>query len=339
MRVNATIGANGEYYAKNTHFNYIGAQSAVSLDLSPLMNRLWNGMTLTVLDRFIYTPQPPSFLVGNQEGATLDPFVLGQQVGRVNTMSNFVSALVRAPLTQTLNLTGGYSYGLLRFGTSEVPQAGALLDSTYQTGTVGISKDLSYQDIVSLSLFNSEYRYEGDGGSFSTRGGFIGWEHLFNPNVRLTSSAGVTVLQRQSSEPSNGRTTVAPLGRVALIWADNTTTLSMAYRLGIAPSFQFEAQPLLSNMVTFSVTQTTPIPELVGVASVNYGRGDEIGPSSVSAVSYESYMATGGVLYKFTPQTFLNLMYLYGNYDNQFGVTSNSFDRQVVSISLAQAFY
>ena len=113
----------------------------------------------------------------------------------------------------------------------------------------------------------------------------------------------------------------------------------MAYWVAISPSYQFQAQPLLTNIVTFSVTQVTPIPQLVGVASVNYGRGDEIGSKSVNAVSYTAYAASGGVLYKFTPQTFLNLTYLYANYDNQFGATNNSFDRHVVSISLAQAFY
>jgi len=134
-------------------------------------------------------------------------------------------------------------------------------------------------------------------------------------------------------------TTVAPQGNVMLAWRDDTTTLSMAYGLAISPSFQFQAQPLLTNVVTFSVTQQTPVQQLVGVASANYGRGDEIGSKSVNAVSFTAYTATGGILYKFTPQTFLNLMYLYANFDNQFGATNNSFDRHVVSISLAGAFY
>jgi hypothetical protein len=255
-----------------------------------------------------------------------------------------------APLTQTLSLTGGYTNGFMTFGTSDVQQSGALLNSTYQTFTVGMSKALSPQDSVTLSYADSEYRYD-QAGAFSTRGGFINWEHLFSPNMTLNSSAGAMVLQRSSSgsgsQGSQGQssgfsslpTTVVPRANVALIWKDNTTSLSLAYGLGISPSYQFQAQPLLTNTVMFSVTQVTPIPELMGVASFTYGRGDEIGSSSVNSVSYTSYAAAGGVLYKFTPQTFLNLMYLYANYDNQFGATSNSFDRHVVSISLAQAFY
>ncbi len=351
MTVNATVGAIAEYYAKNTNFNYVGTNAALSLDLSPMLERLWKGMTFTVSDRFIYTPQPPSFLVGNQEGDTSSPFLRGQQVGRVNVTSNTIGATLIAPVTQALSLTGGYSYGFLKFGTSEVQQAGALLNSTYQTFNIGMSLQLSLQDSVSLSYFDSVYRYEQTVGSFSSRGGRIGWTHLFSPNVTLTSSAGATVLQGQSSGSgaqgsqgqssglSNVSTTVAPQGTMALIWKDRTTSLSMAYGLAISPSYQFSAQPLLTNTVTFSVTQETPIQQLVGLASVNYGRGDEIGSKSVNAVSYTSYAATGGILYKFTPQTFLNLTYQYANYDYQFGVTSNSFDRHVVSISLAQAFY
>ena len=350
MTVNATAGANAEYYLKNPDFNYVGANAGLSLDMSPMLDPLWRGTTFTVVDRFIYTPEPPSFLVGNQEGDTTNPFLRGQQVGRVSVTSNIVSAQVSAPLTQTLSLRGGYSYGFLRFGTSEVQQAGALLNSTNQTFTVGMSKELSPQDSVSLNYFDSEVRFD-QNGSFSSRGGFIRWAHLFSPSVTLDSSVGATVLQGQPSGSgaqgsvgqstglSNISTTVAPLGRVALTWRDSTTSLSMAYGVGLTPSNQFQAQPLVTNIVTFSVTQQTPIQELVGVASVNYGRGDEIGSNSVNAVSFTSYGATGGVLYKFTQQTFLNLAYQYGNYDNQFGATNNSFDRHVVSISLAQAFY
>ena len=308
-------------------------------------------MTFTVDDRFRYTPQPPSFLVGNHEGDTSNPLQTGQQVGRVNSTGNIVSTTVSAPLTQTLSLTGGYTYGFLRFGSSQVQQTVSLLDSSFQTFTVGMLMQTSPQDSVTLSFIDTEFRYKQNGGSFSSRGGIIDWNHAISPAVTLNSTAGATVLdgqssgsaaqgtQGQSSGLSTIPTTVAPRGSVALTWRDRTTSLTMAYGLATSLSNQSQAQPLLVNIVTFSVTQVTPIPELVGVASVNYGRGDEIGSKSVNAISYTSYAASGGIVYKFTPQTFLNLMYQYANYDNQFGATNNSFDRHVVSISLAQAFY
>ena len=51
MTVNATVGANAEYYVKNTNFNYVGQMQPLSLDLSPRLSRLWEGMTFTVLDQ------------------------------------------------------------------------------------------------------------------------------------------------------------------------------------------------------------------------------------------------------------------------------------------------
>ena len=339
MTVNPTVGANAEYYAKNPDFNYVGANAGLFLNLSPMLGRLWNGTTFTVDDRFRYTPQPPSFLVGNHEGDTSNLLLTGQQVGRVNSTSNVVSTTVSAPLTQTLSLTGGYSYGFLRFGSSQVQQVVPIFDTSFQTFTVGMLMQTSQQDSVTLNFIDTELRYEQNVGSFSSRGGTIGWNHLFSPAVTLVSSAGATVLDGHSSGLTTVSSTVAPRGYAGLTWRDRTTSLTMAYGLSTSQSNQSEAQPLLVNIVTFSMTQLTPIPELVGVASVNYGRGDEIGSTSVNAISYRAYQAYGGIVYKFTPQTFLNLNYLYANYDNQSGATNHRFDRHVVSISIAQAFY
>jgi len=36
---------------------------------------------------------------------------------------------------------------------------------------------------------------------------------------------------------------------------------SIAYGLALSPNYQFQAQPLLTNIVTFSVTKETPIPQ------------------------------------------------------------------------------
>ena len=340
MTVNATVGANAEYYVKNPNFNYVGTNAALILDLSPTLSRLWKGTTFTVVDRFRYTPQPPSFLVGNQEGDTSNPFLTGQQVGRVNSTSNTVGATVGAPLTETLSLTGGYSYGFLRFGSSQVQQSVTLLDSSFQTFTVGMLMKTSPQDSVTLNFIDQEFRYEQNGGSFSSKGGIVGWNHAFSPAVTLASSAGATAIERRFSGSSTGSSsTVAPRSNVVLTWKDQTTSLTMAYGLTVVPSNQSTPQLLLTNFVTLSVTQVTSIPELVGVASMNYGRGDQIGSTSVNAVSYRSYAASGGMVYKFTPQTFLNVSYQYANYDNQFGTTTNSFDRHVVFINIAQAFF
>ena len=351
MTVNATVAAVASYYAQHTNLSNVGTNAGLFLDLSPMLGRWWQGATFTVFEQFRYTPEPPSFLAGNHQGDTANLFLTGQQVGRANSRSNTVGAAVSMPVTETLSLTGSYSNGFLKFGSSQTEQAGTLLNSSVQTFTVGMLKQLSLQDSVTLNFIDSETQFEQNRGSFSSRGGIIGWNHAFSPAVTLFSSAGATVVERQSSGlgaqgaqgqssgPSTGSSTVAPRGNAVLTWRDRTTTLTMAYGLSVVPSNQSSAQPLLSNTVTFAVNQVTTIPELVGVASVNIGRGDQIGSTSVNAVSFSSYAASGGMVYQFTPQTFLNLNYLYSNFDNQFGATTRSFDRHVVSISIAQAFY
>jgi hypothetical protein len=50
-------------------------------------------------------------------------------------------------------------------------------------------------------------------------------------------------------------------------------------------------------------------------------------------------MGTGGVVYKFSPETFLGLHYSYANVDNQFNGNTFAFDRHVAQLSLTQAFY
>ena len=92
-------------------------------------------------------------------------------------------------------------------------------------------------------------------------------------------------------------------------------------------------------MVSVTLTQQTAIPELLAVASVNYGRGDQFGSSSGTGLSYASVMGTGGVVYKFSPETFLGLHYSYSNVDNQFNGNTFAFDRHVAQLSLTQAFY
>ena len=198
----------------------------------------------------------------------------------------------------------------------------------------------SLRDTVSLNLTNSEYD-AGAQGVFTTRGGTVGWNHLFTPNVSMFSTAGVQQVESKfSGAPSS--TSIAPLGSLALLWKDDATTMTVAYNVGVTPSYQFQSQALLTHVASVSLTQQTAIPDLLGIASVNYGRGDELGSASASTASSLSYVAwggTGGLMYRFTPKTFLGLTYSYSNNDQSFGGQSFRIDRQVVQMSLSQAFY
>lgn len=336
ISVNAVGGATGEYYAKNTGLNYIGANASAVLDMSKFLSQWWRGSMWQVTESYINSAQPQSFLTGDVSGASVNPFVRGYQVGRTNYQNNIVSTNLSVPLNQTVALIGGYSNGFIKYGSSSVQQ-GTLLDSNSQSYTAGIAMKNTSLDTFSLNFIGSEFDY-GSRGSFVSRGGTVGWDHEFNRILRISSSAGVRYIQTQfQGVPS--RTSIAPTGSFNVTWKDNTTTLDLAYFLGLTPSFQFEAQPLLTHTISFALTQITPITDLVSVLSANYSRGDELGSSTSAPISYASYGATAGVTYKFTPQTFLGLNYNYRNFDNKFGGNSTVFDRSVVQLTLTQAFY
>ena len=337
--VNATAGAIGEYYAKHPTLNYVGANTGLVLNLSKLLDRWWQGATMTASDTYVYSPQAPAFVVGNLAGSSATPFASGFQVGRVNVNRNVLRTDLAVPLTQTISLLGSYATGFIRYGTSEVQQAGVLINSTYQSYTGGLSLKASPQDLLTVHAVNTDYNFSAQAaGSFTTRGVTVGWEHTLTPFVTLQAQAGATVLQRDLVGTSTA-SLVAPIGHLALLWKDRTTALTLAYDLGVSPSFQFQAQALRTHVVSVTLTQQTAIPELLAVANVNYGRGDQFGSSSGAGLSYATVMGTGGVVYKFSPETFLGLHYSYANVDNQFNGNTFAFDRQVVQLSLTQAFY
>ncbi len=82
MSVNAVGGGTGEYYAKNTGLNYIGANAGASLDMSKFLAQWWRGSTWQVTESYLNSTRPQSFLTGDVSGASENPFARGYQVGR-----------------------------------------------------------------------------------------------------------------------------------------------------------------------------------------------------------------------------------------------------------------
>lgn len=335
--VNATAGAVGEYYAKNSGLNYVGANAGVSLDMSKLASRLREGARLIVSDTYSYTPQPPAFITGDLDGQGANPLVRGLQAGRVNFQSNSWAGNGAVPISQVFSLTGNYSNGFIKFGSSEVQQVGGLFDTTFTSYGAGLAMKLSSRDTISLNFAGSEYD-QGGFGSFSTRGGTLGWAHIFSPSLSMNSAAGVQLLEGEF-EGGKIPATVAPTANLMLMYMDRTTSLALAYSLAVTPSYQFETQALLSHLASLTLTQQMPVQDLMGILSVNYGRSGQFGSTSGAAINFNSYGGVAGLTYKITPKTFLSLNYSYSNYDSTFGTERFAFDRQVVQLNLSQAFY
>ena len=176
MKVNATVGAVGSYYANNTGLSYVGANAGAVLDMSDLLNRWRPGASWTVSDTFFYSPQPPAFLLGGPSGEQANPLVAGFQATRTKTNSNSVNTMFELPLNRTVNLNGSYTNSFIHYGASKVSQAATLISQDAHAYTAGISAQISLQDTVRLDFMGNEYD-QGSLGSFSARGGVIGWTH------------------------------------------------------------------------------------------------------------------------------------------------------------------
>lgn len=337
VKVNAVVGAVGSYYVNNTGLSYVGTNAGVVLDMSDLLSRWRPGARWTVSDTFFYSPQPPAFLQGGQLGEQANPLVAGFQAQRTNTKSNNVNTQFELPLSMTVKLTGSYANSFIRYGASQVLGAPTLISQDLHTYTAGLLREVSLYDTVRADFTGSEFDL-GELGGLSLRGGTIGWTHKFSPTIRFNAAGGAQMLSGELNGAGLS-SIIAPVGNLAIQWNDLTTSLTLAYRTGITPSFQSRAAALLNHMVSFNMTQKTSIRDLVALVETNYGVANEYGSNSAGALSWTTVGGTAGLTYRATQKLFLTLTYNYQNVENSFGGTRFAFDRHVAQLSLSQAFY
>jgi hypothetical protein len=337
VKMNAVVGAVGNYYVNNTGLSYVGANVGVGLDLSNLVSQWRPGARWMVSDTYLYSPQPPAFLIGDQSGEQTNPLVAGFQAVRTKTSSNSVNTLFEFPLYNTVRLTGSYTNSFIRYGGAQVPQVTTLISQDIQAYTAGFSMQTSFQDTVRIDFIGNDFD-QGGVGEFKTRGGALGWAHKFSTVVSFNANGGVQELSGQL----NGvrlSSVIAPFGSLAILWKDPATSIALAYRSGIVPSFQFQSASLLSHSVSFNLTQNTPVRDLAGLLGANYTTANEYGSNSGGALSWATVGGTVGLLYRPTQKMFLTLIYSYLNVDNVFGGNHFAYDKHLVQLSLTQAVY
>jgi hypothetical protein len=337
VKVNAVVGAVGSYYVNNAGLSYVGANVGVGLDLSNLVSQWRPGARWMVSDTYLYSPQPPAFLIGDQSGEQTNPLVAGFQAVRTKTSSNSVNTVFEFPLYNTVRLTGSYTNSFIRYGAAQVPQVTTLISQDIQAYTAGFSMQTSFQDTVRIDFIGNDFD-QGGVGEFRTRGGALGWAHKFSTVVSFNANGGVQELSGQL----NGvrlSSVIAPFGSLAILWKDPATSITLAYRSGIVPSFQFQSASLLSHSVSFNLTQNTPVRDFAGLLGANYTTANEYGSNSGGALSWTTVGGTVGLLYRPTQKVFLTLIYSYLNVDNVFGGNHFAYDKHLVQLSLTQAVY
>jgi hypothetical protein len=337
VKVNAVVGAVGNYYVNNPGLSYVGANAGAILDMSDLLSQWRPGAKWTVSDTFFYSPQPPAFLLGGQSGEQVNPLVAGFQATRAKTTSNSINTLFEFPLTGTVNLRGSYTNSFIRFGTSQVQQAATLIGQDTHVYTAGFTTRVSLYDSVRVEFVGNEFD-QGSLGAFSSRGGILGWTHRFSPTISFTATGGAQLLSGEANGVSFS-SVIAPTSSLAILWENPTTSMTLAYRSGITPSFQLLGAALLNHVVSCNITQNTPIRDLVGLFGASYSVADEYGSNSGGTLSWTTVGGTAGLRYRATEKMFVTLLYDYLNVDNVLLGRHFPFDKHVVQLSLAQAFY
>ncbi len=342
VKVNAVVGAVGGYYVNNGRLNYVGANAGAVLDMSDLLSRWRPGTKLTTSNVYFYSPEPPTFLQGGEFVEQANPVLAGFQARRNNTSFNRVSTVLEFPINRTVSLSSSYTNSFVKYGTSQISGGVDLIDRKVQTYSVSLRKQVSLQDTVRLDFMGSEFDL-GERGVFSARGGNLGWIHRFSSAVSFTATGGVYVLSGELNRvllsSGNASNAIAPFGSLAILWQGPTTSLALRYQSGIAPSAQFQGAVMLNHTVSLNMTQNTPIRDLVGLLGANYSAADTYGSSSSSPQSWTTVRGTAGLMYRVTQKTFLIFNYSYLNVDNVVGARHSAFEKHMVQLSLAQAFY
>src|SRR2546425_10724104 len=317
-------GAIGEVYVKNPRLNYIAPNGGVTLNLDNAVAQLVRGTGLKVSDTFYYTPQPPAFVAPGTGSQVSEAFVRGIQAARANSFTNAGSAIGSYALSPRVDLQATYMHQRIHCGTAFAsPTTGRFFNTTFQTATAGPQFKISPLDTLTLT-----YRYQktdfsqGSGGGFHTHGGITGWTRFFTPTLKANVEAGMTVI-----EPSNS---VQYQGTASLEGKFQNTDASLSYSRGVYPSFFISGLPLLSQVVTATVShRLTAL--LTGTVNGNYAKNESVPPGRLA---YESYWVTVGLNYTVSRNLNAALSYTNSEYKQHFTGLSTRFDRNMVMVML-----
>jgi len=318
-------GGTAEVYVKNPGLNYVAANGGVTLNLDNAVAQLVRGAGLKVSDTFYFTPQPPAFVAPGTGSQVSEAFVRGIQAARANSYTNAGSAMGAYALSPRVDLQATYMHQKIHFGTAFAsPTAGRFFNTTLQTVTAGPQLKISPLDTLTLSYQyqQAEFSQGGGSGGFRTQGGITGWTRAVTPTLTANVSAGVTVI-----EPSES---VRYVGTASLQGKLQNTDASLSYSRAVYPSFFITSLPLLSQVVTATVShRLTAL--LTVTANGNYAKNESV-PAGILA--YESYGLTVGLNYQVSRILNAALSYTNSEFKSHSSGLNSRFDRNMVMVML-----
>lgn len=329
--VEATIGGGvtAEAYVKNPGLNYVAANGLVDLNLDGAMNELVRGLGLRISDTFYYTPQAPSFVAPTGGSEVPDSFVRGIQAQRANSRSNSGRVEASYSISPVLDFISTYKDQRIQFGNAiSAPTAavqGNLIDTTFQTVTSGPVLKLSPLDTVRVTHLYQKGTFSvgGSASSFSTQGAMAGWTRSITPTLTASVEGGAAVLSTGND--------LQPLAVASLEWKQRETDVALSYSRIIVPSFFFLNTPLLSQVVSGTVTHRLS-ESLSVLLNGNYAINQSVPDGSL--LKFESYSVTPSVSYKVNRIMTASVSYTHSHFLQAFSSQEFRFDRNMVLLSL-----
>jgi len=314
-------------FANNPSLNYASSSGGLNLSLDQLIGRLDKRARLQVSENVNYTPDLPAFVIA---AGGFNPFASGIKPQRIRTFSHTATASGGYALTPRVNLQGFYSYSFINFGSSfGVPQgvqvtSQPLFRTTVHSAGGGPSFTVSPTDSLSLNYTYSKAEFNGGAlPGYETQGGTVGYSHQFSPNLRGSSSAGVSKVSTSKR--------VSIVGDVSASWQERNTTTAFTFSRQILPSFAVAATSLVSNNLSVSVSQQ--LTELLTAAiAASYARSSSSEAST--DLLFESYSASLSLSRPITRWLSGSFSYGHSNFTQEFGGVSSSFHNDQVTVSL-----
>ena len=245
-----TGGLIGEVYARNPGLNYVGTDANINANLDNAVGWMIRGLGLTVMDSFMYTPQPPAFITPEVPPSS---FIRGIQIARNNTLMNNANVMSTYAMSPLAQFNVSYSHQMMKF-LDQIERAGALFDTTVQSLTAGPEYHLAPTQSIGASyqyqymLFEPSGGGGGGGSSAVIHGGGGIWKGAFSRELTAEVSPGIAVV---TNNPGDLQWTA----RALLQWSDGRTTAGLSYTRGLFPSYFINASALISDNVSVSLSK------------------------------------------------------------------------------------
>ena len=329
-------------YVKNSELDTVAADGSSILNLDQVVKRIVPRAGLTVTDSILFTPEVQAFQVpvtGVQPlppapgGLFPDAFARGIQPTRANFFSNSASVAGSYELSQTVSAQATYVNQFSRFGKSfgAVTGGGTFFNTTSQSIYVGPNWQVSPLDSLNLTYQYSQSEFD-NGGGFATHGGTVGWGRTLLPTYTTNLSVGVNGVE--------GSNKLAYTGSVSIRGQFRPTTFtSLSYSRAVTPSYFTAGLPLISQVVTVSVSQRlTELLTATGSANYAHNESTAVGTTATGVLLFQSYGALLGLDYSITRLLTASLSANYAEFKQSFLGSKTTLDRSQVMLTLTAAW-